>query len=68
MFIQRSGWLAAATLSLLLSSSNAQTITVDGETISMLLPYVTFGLLPFLPIGLSNVNWGFSGCYERAIY
>ncbi|KAH8683925.1 hypothetical protein BGZ61DRAFT_394241 [Ilyonectria robusta] len=33
MFIQRSGWLAAATLSLLLSSSNAQTITVDGETI-----------------------------------
>ncbi|KAK7425325.1 hypothetical protein QQZ08_008222 [Neonectria magnoliae] len=33
MFIQPSGWRAVAVLSLLMSSANAQTITVDGETI-----------------------------------
>ncbi|RSL89929.1 hypothetical protein CEP51_000966 [Fusarium floridanum] len=34
MFIQRSGWLASVALSLLLSSSNAQTIVVDGKSVA----------------------------------
>lgn len=35
MFAQRSGWLLAATWSLFITSSFAQTITIDGNTIGM---------------------------------
>lgn len=33
MLVKQSAWLLAAASSLLLSSSNAQTITVDGKTV-----------------------------------